>query len=75
MYHVAARMASPDEYAGRYQRHRPEQTLLYQMVDEYYPVFAGLMAAFPFSCAFCSPASQRSWGRCSASFIACLPRT
>jgi len=26
------------------QRHRPEQTLLYQVVDEYYPAFAALMA-------------------------------
>ncbi|MCG7983733.1 MAG: hypothetical protein JAY90_13415 [Candidatus Thiodiazotropha lotti] len=37
-------MASRDEDAGRYQRHRPEQTLLYQVVDEYYPAFAALMA-------------------------------
>jgi len=44
MSHVAARMASRDEDAGRYQRHRPEQTLLYQIVDEYYPAFAALMA-------------------------------
>jgi ribosomal protein S27E len=39
MPHVAARMASRDEGAGRYQRHRPEQTLLYQIVEEYYPAF------------------------------------
>ena len=44
MHYVAARMASRDEDAGRYQRHRPEQTLLYQIVDEYYPEFAALMA-------------------------------
>lgn len=44
MPHVAARMASRDEGAGRYQRHCPEQTLLYQIVDEYYPEFAALMA-------------------------------
>lgn len=44
MSHVAARMVSRDEDAGRYQRHRPEQTLLYQIVDEYYPAFAALMA-------------------------------
>ena len=44
MPHVAARMASRDEDAGRYQRHRPEQTLLYRIVDEYYPAFAALMA-------------------------------
>jgi hypothetical protein len=44
MPHVAARMASGDEDTGRYQRHRPEQTLLYQIVDEYYPAFAALLA-------------------------------
>jgi ribosomal protein S27E len=38
-------MASRDRDAGRYQRHRREQTLLYQIVDEYYPAFAALMAA------------------------------
>lgn len=45
MTHAAARMASRDVDAGRYQRHRPEQTLLYQIVAEYYPAFAALMAA------------------------------
>jgi hypothetical protein len=39
MPQVAARMASRDRGVGRYQRHRPEQTLLYQIVDEYYPAF------------------------------------
>ena len=39
MPHVAARMATRDEDAGRYQRHRPEQTLLYRIVDQYYPAF------------------------------------
>jgi hypothetical protein len=40
MSHPAvARMASQDGDAGRYQRHRPEQTLLYQIVDEYYTAF------------------------------------
>lgn len=33
-----------DRDTGRYQSHRPEQTLLYQIVDEYYPAFAALMA-------------------------------
>lgn len=28
-----------------YQRHRPETTLLYQLVEEYYPAFAAQMAA------------------------------
>jgi hypothetical protein len=44
MPHVAARTAGRDVDAGRYQRHRPEQTLFYQLVDEYYPAFAALMA-------------------------------
>ena len=44
MPHVAARMARGEEDAGRYQRHRPEQTLLYRIVDEVYPAFAPLMA-------------------------------
>ncbi len=35
---------SRDRDTGRYQSHRPEQTLLYQIVDEYYPAFAALMA-------------------------------
>lgn len=33
------RPASRDADAGRYQHHRPEQTLLYRIVDEYYPAF------------------------------------
>lgn len=40
MPHVAARTATWDEDAGRYQRHRPEQPLLYQIVEAYYPIFA-----------------------------------
>ncbi len=38
------RTVSRDRDTGRYQSHRPEQTLLYQIVDEYYPAFAALMA-------------------------------
>lgn len=44
MPHVAARMASRVEDAGRYQRHRPGQTTLYKIADGYYPAFATLMA-------------------------------
>ena len=44
MPQVAARMASRDENTGRYQRHRPEQTLLYRIVKEYYPAFTGHLA-------------------------------
>ena len=35
--HAAARTADRERDAGRYQRHRPEQTLLYRTVDEYFP--------------------------------------
>ena len=44
MPHAAARMATRDRDAGRYQRHRPGQTLLYRIVDEYYPAFAAHLA-------------------------------
>ncbi|MEF4024299.1 MULTISPECIES: transposase zinc-binding domain-containing protein, partial [unclassified Acinetobacter] len=44
MPQVAARMASRDENTGRYQRHRPEQTLLYRIVEEYYQTFAAHLA-------------------------------
>jgi len=30
--------------AARYERHRPEQTLLYQVVEQHYPVFLDLRA-------------------------------
>jgi hypothetical protein len=35
----AGREASRGERAPQYERHRPEQTLLYQLVEEYYPAF------------------------------------
>ena len=41
---MAARTATRDEDAGRYQGHRTEQTLLYRIVEEYYPAFAGHLA-------------------------------
>ncbi len=31
--------------AGEYVRHRPEQTLLYQLVEQYYPAFVEHLAA------------------------------
>ena len=31
--------------AGQYARHRPEQTLLYQLVEAHYPVFVEHLAA------------------------------
>jgi ribosomal protein S27E len=33
------------EGPGRYQRHRPEQTLLYQIITQYYPAFLTQLAA------------------------------
>jgi hypothetical protein len=39
------REASPGDGVSRYERHRPEQTLLYQLVEEYYPVFEAQSAA------------------------------
>ena len=33
-----AREAGPGDGVRGYQRHRPEQTLLYQLVAQYYPV-------------------------------------
>ena len=44
MLHEAARMARGEADAGRYQRHRPEQALLFRLVDEVYAAFAALMA-------------------------------
>ena len=44
MPYAAARTATRDEDASRYQRHRPEQTLLYRIVEEYYPTFAAHLA-------------------------------
>lgn len=41
---AAAGMATRDRDAGRYQRRRPEQNLLYWTVDEYYPVFTAHLA-------------------------------
>jgi hypothetical protein len=37
---AVARNAEGDWPGGRYQRHRPEQTLFYRIVEEYYPAFA-----------------------------------
>lgn len=44
MPYAAARTATRDADADRYQRHRPEQTLLYQLVEEYYPAFTAHLA-------------------------------
>jgi len=41
----AGREASTGEGAAYYVRHRPERTLLYQLVEEYYPAFVSHLAA------------------------------
>ena len=41
---AAARLATRDRGAACYQRHRPEQTLLYRIVDEYSPAFMAHLA-------------------------------
>jgi hypothetical protein len=41
----AGREASPGIGAPPYVRHRPERTLLYQLVEEYYPAFKAHLAA------------------------------
>ncbi len=45
MPQAAARMTARDRDAGRYQRHGPEQTLLYKIVEKYYPAFTAHLAA------------------------------
>ena len=40
----AGREASPDGGASQYTRHRPERTLLYQLVQEYYPALVTHLA-------------------------------
>ena len=35
---------SGSDSAGYYERHRPDQTLLYQIIEQHYPVFSALMA-------------------------------
>jgi hypothetical protein len=39
------RKAGVGDGAPRYERHRPERTLLYQLVEEYYSVFYAQWAA------------------------------
>jgi hypothetical protein len=41
----AGREASRGECAPQYERHRPEQALLYQLIEEYYPAFEVQWAA------------------------------
>ena len=41
----AGREASRCERAPQYERHRPEQTLLYQLIEAYYPAFEAQWAS------------------------------
>ncbi len=41
----AGREASAGVVASVYERHRPERTLLYQLVEEHYPAFKAELAA------------------------------
>jgi hypothetical protein len=41
----AGKEASSGAAALGYERHRPERTLLYQLVEEYYPAFKAQLAA------------------------------
>ena len=41
---AAARNAEGNWSVARYQRHRPEQTILYRIVEQHYPVFVEHMA-------------------------------
>ena len=41
----AARIAQPGLDARHYQGHQPEQTLLYQIIEQHYPAFAAQLAA------------------------------
>jgi len=41
----AGREASRGECAPQYERHRPEQAMLYQLIEEYYPAFEVQWAA------------------------------
>ena len=43
-YRPAGREASPGHGVHRYERHRPEQTLLYQLVERHYPAFVAQLA-------------------------------
>ncbi|MBT3044476.1 MAG: hypothetical protein KME67_16570 [Candidatus Thiodiazotropha sp. (ex Codakia orbicularis)] len=43
MSQVAIKDRSP--HSPFYQRHRPEQTLLYQIIERHYPQFRDVMAA------------------------------
>ena len=43
-YATAARNAGQGSDADRYQRHRPEQTLLYRIIEQHYPLFVTHLA-------------------------------
>ena len=67
----AGREASAGSGATRYARHRPERTLLYQLVQEYYPALkAHLAGTVSCGCAVIAAMRNISWpsvGRSCAS--------
>lgn len=56
----AGREASPGGGAPPYVRHRPECTLLYQLVEEYYPVFKVHLATQGTTCRDMKSRSSRT---------------
>ena len=45
LHRPAGKEASPGQGVRRSERHRPEQTLLYQFVEQHYPAFMDKMVA------------------------------
>jgi hypothetical protein len=45
LHRPASRDASPGQDVQRYERHYPEQSLLYQFVEQHYPAFVDQMVA------------------------------
>lgn len=43
--HATARTADPGAAVCHYQRHRPEQSLLYRLIEQYYPALVEHLAA------------------------------
>ncbi len=71
---AAARTATRERDAGRYQRHRPEQTLLYRIVEQHYPAFTAQLAAqgvSPKAPLLDGDESQAIWRKPSSTFCCC----
>jgi len=57
----ADREARPGRGVARYERHRPERTLLYQLVEEYYPALEAQLAAQGTELPACAIAIDGGW--------------